>query len=80
MKTSNPLKQTDQQIVETLQANRSRQYTEAAHAEMMRRFTQSIQDLKEASAKNGRILVGLTTTIVILTILNVGIAILSRAS
>ena len=70
-KLPNPAKQTDNQIVKTLLENKTRQYTEAAHAEMMKRFNQSIQKLDQSSARQGQRIFWLTLTIVCLTILNV---------
>lgn len=58
------------EIVAKLAENESRQFTEAAHAEMMRRFV-------AASDQNSRRIFWLTATIVGLTAINLGITILN---
>lgn len=52
-----------EKIVKQLESNNSRQFTEAAHAEMMRRFI-------AANEKQSRRIVWLTGTIVALTAVN----------
>ncbi|MFC2153999.1 hypothetical protein ACFLRC_00770 [Candidatus Altiarchaeota archaeon] len=72
----NPIEQESREIVESLLTNTSRQYTEAAHAEMMRRFTESIDRFSKASEQGSRRIFWLTATIVTLTLVNVALAII----
>jgi len=58
------------EIVAKLTENESRQFTEAAHAEMMRRFITT-------SEQNSRRIFWLTTAIVGLTAINLAITILN---
>lgn len=70
MKKSLP-KQTNAEIVKQLQTNKSRQYTEAAHAEIMNRLIKAIGKFNESTARTDRKVLILTATIVCLTFLNV---------
>jgi hypothetical protein len=58
------------QIVAKLEKNKSRQFTEAAHAEMMRRFV-------AASEQNSKRIFWLTATIVGLTAINLALTFLN---
>jgi hypothetical protein len=58
------------QIVAKLEKNKSRQFTEAAHAEMMRRFV-------AASEQNSKRIFWLTATIVSLTAINLALTFLN---
>lgn len=57
-------------IVAKLEKNKSRQFTEAAHAEMMRRFV-------SASEQNSKRIFWLTVTIVGLTTINLALTVLN---
>ena len=63
-------KMSSEEIVAQLAENESRQFTEAAHAEMMRRFV-------AASEKSSLRIFWLTATIVALTAVNLALTILN---
>ena len=64
------INQSEAEIVQALEKNESRQYTEAAHAEMMRRQIIAYQ-------KAGSRMFWLTVIIAILALSNLGIGILN---
>lgn len=71
----NPQKQTTEEIVKTLLTNEERKYTEAAHAEIFTRLTNTIKAFDSASREGGKKIFWLTLTIVSLTVLNVVLSI-----
>lgn len=63
-------KKSSRQIVKELEKPHTKEFTEAAHAEMMRRFTVEIEKFNQTSGKNTRIIIALTIFIVLLTAFN----------
>jgi len=63
-------KKSSEKIVKELEAPHTKEFTEAAHAEMMRRFIIELENFSKASGKNTRIIITLTIFIVLLTAFN----------
>ena len=71
----NPKKQATDTIVARLLTNKSRQYTEAAHAEIFRRLTQTIKEFNSKAARIEKVMLFLAAAQVILAIAQILLAV-----
>lgn len=78
--TNNPTDQSTEQIVSTLLTNKSRQYTESAHAEIWRRLIRTIQDFNQKAARTEKFMLILATAQVALAIAQIYLAFVGAAS
>ena len=70
-----PKKQTTEVIVDSLLINKKHQYTEAAHAEIFRRLTQTIKEFNSKAARIEKMMLFLAAAQVILAIAQIFLAI-----
>jgi hypothetical protein len=75
MKTNNPKNQTTDDIVISLLDNKSRQYTESAHAEIFSRLIKTIESFNLKAEKTEKVMLTLAAAQVILAIAQVFLAV-----